>query len=75
VHERFDNGRVAARAIERDLDREHLRVLRGALDEFDDWIEALVRMMQEHVLFAHHFKNVGVRRQRGIASWLEDAVL
>ena len=29
VHERFDDGRIAARAVKRDLDREHLRILRG----------------------------------------------
>ena len=75
VHERFHDGRIAAGPIKRDLDRQHLRILRGVLDEFDDRIEAFVRMMQEHVLFAHHLEDFGVRRQGGIARRLKDAVL
>jgi hypothetical protein len=75
VHERLDHRGIAAGAIERDLDGEDLRILRGVFDEFDDRIEAFVRMMQEHVLFAHHVEDPGVGRQRRITHWLEDAVL
>ena len=75
VDQRFDDRRIAARAIKRDLDREHLRILRGVLDEFDDRIETFVGMMQEDVLFAHDLEDIGVRRQRGIARRLKDAIL
>ena len=32
-------------------------------------------MMQEHILFAHHLKEIGMRRQRRIARWLKNAIL
>ena len=32
VNERFDNRRIAARAVKRDLDREHLRIFGGSFD-------------------------------------------
>ena len=40
------DGRVAAGAIERNFDREHLRIGRGGFDEVDDRIEAFIRMVQ-----------------------------
>ena len=49
--------------------------MRGVLDEFDDRVEAFVGMMQEHVLFAHHFEDIGVWRQSRIARGLKDAIL
>ena len=48
--ERVDDGRIAAGAIERHLDREHGGIGRGVLEEFDHAGEALVGMMQQHVL-------------------------
>ena len=47
---RFDqglhDGRVAAGAVERNFDGEHLRIGRGGFDEVDDRIEAFIRMVQ-----------------------------
>ena len=75
VDQRLDDRRIAAGAIERHLDCEHLRILRGVLDQFNDRIETFVWMMQEHVLFAHHLEEICLRRQRWIARRLEDAIL
>ena len=41
--------RVAAGAVERLLDREHVGIVGGARDEIDDAVERLVRVMQQHV--------------------------
>ena len=60
--QRRDDGRVAARAVQRDLDREHLRIARGALHQFDDRLEAVVGVMQEHVALAQRLEDV---RRRG----------
>ena len=75
MDQRFDDRGIAAGAVERDLDCQHLRVLRGVLDQLHDRIEAFVGMMQEHILFAHHLENIGVRRQARIARRLKDAIL
>jgi hypothetical protein len=60
-----DDGRIAARAVERHLDRQHRRVGRGVLQEFHHAGEALVGMMQQHVLMAHDFKIIAPGGQRG----------
>ena len=57
MNERFDDRRIAARAIKRDLDREHLRISGGGFDQLDDRIETLVGMMEQHILFAHDLEN------------------
>ena len=49
ARERLDEGAVAARAVQRLLDGEHLGILGRFLDEADDGIERLVRMVQEDV--------------------------
>src|SRR2546429_184866 len=67
IDQRFDNGRIGAGAIERDLDRQHLRVSGRFLDQFYNLIEAVVRMMQQHVLTPQHFKKINMRRQSRIA--------
>ena len=70
LDQRLDDGRITAGAIERNLDREHLRIGRGALDQFDNRIETFVGMMQQNILFAHDLENVGLRRQGRIgAGW------
>ncbi len=43
-------------------------------DQFHDRIETFVGMMQEHVLFAHHFEKICMRRQGRIARRLKGAV-
>ena len=49
VEQRFHQHRVDARAIHGLLDRNDVRVLRGAPDEIDDGLERLVGMVQQHV--------------------------
>ncbi len=73
--ERLDDGRVAARAVERLLDREHVGVVGGARDELDDAVERLVRVLEQHVLLAEDGEDVvdlaqrrhGVRHERLVA--------
>src|SRR5271165_1437241 len=45
---RSDDRRIATRSIQRLLDRENVGVLRGLLDEIENRLKALVRMMQKH---------------------------
>ena len=76
VDQRFDDGRIAARAIKRDLDREHLRIAARRSRSTrrsdrscrrDDAAKRPVRRITS--------KHVGVRRQRRIASPAETAGL
>src|ERR1043166_5129157 len=41
-----DNGRIAAGAIQRDLDGEHLRISSRLLNQLDNLFKAVVRMLQ-----------------------------
>ena len=50
INQRLNDRRIAAGTIESDLDCQHLRVGCRFLDEFDNLIKAVVRMMQQHVL-------------------------
>ena len=50
--EGFDDGRVAADAVERDLDGEHGGVARGFLQKGDYRLEGLEGMVEQHVLAA-----------------------
>ena len=50
IDERLDYRRVAARSIKRDLEREHLRILGRFFDQLDYLIEAVIRMMEQHIL-------------------------
>ena len=68
VDQRLNNRRIATRPVQRDLERKDLRIARGFFDKIDNRFEAVVRMMQEHVLTPHHFEHVRVRRERRIAS-------
>ena len=63
--ERGDDGRVAAGAVERHLDREHVGVGSCGFEEFDHAGKALVGMMQHHVLPPHDLEVVAARRQQG----------
>ena len=62
VDECFDDRGITTCAIEGDLDCEHLRILRRRLDPLDNLIEAIVGMMQQHVLTPQHFEKIGMRR-------------
>ena len=75
VHQSLYDRRIAAGAIQSNLDRKHLWVLGGVLDEFYDRIEAFVGMMQKNILFAQHLEDVGVRGQGRIACGLKNAIL
>ena len=48
AHERLDDGRVAAGAVERLLDRQDIGVVRRSRDELEDAVEGLVRVLQQH---------------------------
>ena len=75
IDQRLDDRRIAARAIERDLDREHLRIGRRALDQLHHRVVTFVGMMEQNILPPHRLEDIRVRRQRRIARRLEDAVL
>src|SRR5437868_679545 len=74
LDQRLDYGRIAARSVKRNLDREHLRIGGGALDKADNGIETFVGMMQQNILFAHDLENVGLRRQGRIGCGLKGPV-
>jgi hypothetical protein len=63
VHERADDGGVAAGAIERLLDREDLGIACGLLDEIDDGREGVVGMVEEDFAFADGVENRDVRAE------------
>ena len=75
VNQRFDYRRIAAGAIKRDLDRQDLRIFRGRFDQLDNRIETFVGMMEQDILLAHHFEDIGMWRQGRIARRLEEAIL
>ena len=75
VDQRLHNRRISACAVQRDFDGEHLRILCRRLDQLDDFIETVVRMMQQHVLSSQHFEKIRMRRQRRIARRLKRTVL
>ena len=51
-------GRVAAGAVERLLDREHVGVVGGARDELDHRVERVVGVVEEDVALADHGEDV-----------------
>ena len=75
IDERFDNGRITARSVQRDFDRQHLWITRSGLDQFDNLIEAVVRMMKQHVLASQDLEKIDVRWKRRIARRLKWPVL
>ena len=65
ARERLDDRRVAAGAVERLLDREHVGIVGGARDELDDRIERVVRVVEEDVALADDGEEiVGVAERR-----------
>src|SRR4029077_20275090 len=75
LDQRLNYGRTTAGAIERNLERQNLRIGGGTLDEADNGIETFVRMMQQNVLFAHDLENVRLRWQGRIGCGLERPIL
>src|SRR6266576_7365154 len=71
----FDNWRITTCAVQRNLDRQHLWVARRGLDPLNYLIEAIVRMMKQHILASQYLKKINVRRKRRIASRLKWPVL
>ncbi len=63
VRERPDDARIAARSIQRLLDREHLRIRGRLLDEVHDGRKALKRMVQQHVARAQRGEHIAARAQ------------
>ena len=64
VHQRANDPRIAAGAIKRLLDREHVRVLRGLFEKIDDAAETFVGMMQQDVALANGGEQIGLAAQR-----------
>jgi len=71
----FDDRRITAGSIKRDLDRKHLRIARRLFDKIDNRLKTVIGMMQKHILTPHYFEHVRVQRQRWIAPRLKWSVL
>src|SRR6516165_5440211 len=56
--QRFYDGRISARSIERLLDRHHMRVFRRLPDEIENRLKTIVRMMQKDRLRSDLRENV-----------------
>ena len=54
-----DDRRVARRAVERLLDRQHVGIVGGLAHELHDRIERLVGMVQQQIAFADHREHIG----------------
>lgn len=61
LDEALDDGRVAAAAVQRLLDRHHLRIARGAVDEGKHPREFFIGMEKQHVALAQRRKEVVFR--------------
>ena len=59
-HQRFHQVRIHAGAVDRLLDRHHVRVARGHADEVDHGLERLERVVQQDVVLAHLLEDVEV---------------
>src|SRR5437773_9544789 len=75
IDQRFDDGRITTCAVQGDFNRQHLWIPRRGLNPLDNLIEAVVRMMEQHVLTPQHFEKIDMHRKRGIARWLKWMVL
>ncbi len=49
LHQLLDGRRVAADAVQRLLDGEHVRVVGGGAKELHHWVERVVRVVKQHV--------------------------
>ena len=65
IHQRFDDGAVAAGAVERLLDGQHLWVLGRLPNEVFDRVERIEWVMQQHVAGGDRRKNVVLSTKPG----------
>ena len=65
LEQALDDRRIASDAIQRDLDRQHFRIDRGAPQKFDHRLERIEGMMQQHVVAPQHREDIvfGFRMQ------------
>src|SRR4029077_648872 len=71
------NRRVAAHAIQRHLDGQHVWIARSLLKEFHNWLKGFVRMMEKEIFAAnggeHVFVSIGPKTGRN--GWQEGLIL
>ncbi|MDT4851705.1 hypothetical protein FQZ97_858960 [compost metagenome] len=60
-HQCFHHQRLVAGAVHGLLDRDHVGIRGGQLQQVEHRAEALVRVVQQHVLLAHHIEHRGSR--------------
>ena len=53
-----NDGRISRGPVKRLLDRHHVGIGRGLLQESDDHVEGFIRMMEQHVLLPDRGKHV-----------------
>src|SRR5262249_26823963 len=75
VDECLNKGRITAGAVQSYFHRKHLRIFCCRLNQLDDFIKTVVRMMQQDVLSSQHLEEIRVWRQCRIASGLKWTVL
>ena len=68
LHQQVDEDRARASAVQRHADRDHLGVERGLAQELDHRLEALERMVQQHVAAADRVEHVGAAGEIGQAA-------
>src|SRR6185437_10603623 len=56
--ERPHNRAVGGRAIERLLDRDHVGIVRRLIEEADDNVKRLIRMMDDQILLPNRRENI-----------------
>ena len=66
--EGFDDGAIAAGAIESLLDGQHVRIAGGLRDEFDDRREGIVRVVEQDVVLGDFGEDVGAVGEFGSAA-------
>src|SRR6185312_7254445 len=74
IDERFNNRRITARSVKSDFDCQHLWIPRSVFDQFDNLIETIVRMVEEHVLAPQDLEKIDMRWKRWIARRLKGPV-
>src|SRR5438552_1330985 len=75
IDQRFDDGRITTCAVQSDFNRQHLWITCRGLDPFDNSIEAVVRMMEQHVLTSQYLEKIDMRWKGRIAHRLKWMVL
>ena len=65
VFQRANDARVATRAVQGLLDRQHIRIVTGLFQEIDYAAEIFVRMVQQDVPLPDGREQIGLLAQRG----------